>query len=337
MVNPRLKVIGPGNTNTLTVMRNYLRSRFQVLLPEPTAGLYSATLLGFMHDVPKALRTDFSNSGLAHLVAISGQHVGMLAVAIFFVTAMAGMPRNLSMLITAISATIFIALVNFPPSGIRSVIMAGAVYWAYASGRKSQGFRILLLTVALMLMMNPRVLLADLGFQLSALAMWGLIVFYPLGQRYFPRVDLFGLKSIFLMTICAMLATVPIIAYSFSRVSLVGLLANVFAAPLYPLLMFFGLLILFLGWLPFAQWLLLTTTNALAQIFLTMVQFSAQLPGANVQLRELSARYVVLYYFLLFILSLIVSRATRKQFWPLVHITKTNNLIVQSEQKKDEK
>ena len=332
MVNPRLQIVSTGKQGLLTNFRQILRIRFSTLLPEPDAGLFSATLLGFMHDVPRSLRNDFSNSGLAHLVAISGQHVGMLAIAIFFIATIFGMARINAMIITAIISAIFIALVDFPPSGIRSVIMVAVVYWAYASGRKSQGLRILLMATVLMLMVNPRILLADLGFQLSVLAMWGLIVFYPLGQRLLFRSDAFGLKNVLLMTVCAMVTTTPLIAYSFGRVSLIGLLSNMFAAPLYPPLMLLGVLILLLGWLPLVQGLLLFVTHALMNIFIGLVEFSAKLPGANIQLAEFKIQYLIIFYFLLFLLSIIFSRSTRRQFWPIKELFMVNKFGIHVEQ-----
>jgi competence protein ComEC len=337
MLNPRIQILQGGAENKLTMFRSYLRERFFVLLPEPDAGLFSATLLGYMRDVPKSLRTDFSNSGLAHLVAISGQHVSMLAIAIFFITTMIGVPRIYAMIITAILATVFIALVDFPPSGIRSVIMVAGVYWAMASERKSHGVRILLVTVVLMLMANPRILLADLGFQLSALAMWGLIVFYPLCQRFTFRTNSFGLQNIFLMTACAMFATTPIIAYSFGRVSLIGVVANVFAAPLYPPLMLLGVLVLIFGWIPIFQSFLFFATHTLTKIFLELVEFSAKLPGANIQLVEFKAEYLVSFYIILFVLSILLSRSTRRQFWPINELFKVNKNGVHPEQRGENK
>lgn len=331
MVNPRITVLAHGSEEGMEKLRNYLRNRFYVLLPEPDAGLFSATLLGFMHDVPKSLRTDFSNSGLAHLVAISGQHVGMLAVAVFLLTTILGVPRINAMIATTILATVFIVLVDFPPSGIRSVIMITAVYLAYASGRKSQGFRILLMTVVMMLIANPRILLADLGFQLSALAMWSLIVFYPIFQRMLLRKDLFSFQSILLMTFCAMFITTPLIAYSFGRVSMVGLITNVFAAPLYPPLMLLGVAVIFFGSVPYLQSILFLITHVLTNVFIWLVEISAKLPGANIPLNEFPAGFLVSFYIFVFVLSLVFSRQTRKQFWPINELFNPNKFSVRPE------
>lgn len=333
MTNPRIRILAEGQKNLFSTLRNFLRKRFYRLLPEPDAGLFSATLLGFMKDVPKNLRTDFSNSGLAHLVAISGQHVSMMAVAIFFLATFWGIPRIYAMALTVVSAVLFIVLVDFPPSGIRSVIMVAGIYWAMASGRRLHGFRILLATVTLMLVVNPRILLADLGFQLSALAMWALMVFYPLGGQFIFKANPFGLRDVLLMTACAMFTTTPIIVYSFGRVSLVGLLANVAAVPLYPPLMLLGLLVIIFGAVPFLQSFLLFITHALASVFFGLVEFSATLPGANFQIAEFKAEYLVLFYFFIFVFTLVFSRSTRRQFWPIKEMPVANKIVVQSEPK----
>lgn len=315
MNNPHMKVLEKGEENMLTKARALARSVLQKYLPEPSAGLFSATLLGYMHDVPQDLRNDFSASGLAHLVAISGQHVAMMAVLVFFVGLRVGLSRNSAALLTLVASAIFISLVNYPPSGIRSVVMIAAVYVAYSAGKKSSGLRILLLTCSVMVAVNPRILLADLGFQLSALAMWGLIVFYPILTALFGKMSFWG-KGIFFMTLSAMFTTTPIIGYAFGKISLVGIWANVLAAPIYPVLMCLGVLLIFFGWVPVIGTLIAVSAHYLTQLFLSMVTFSSRMPGTNIVLNDFSAQKLLVVYFVIFFMSLAVSRETRLQFLP---------------------
>jgi competence protein ComEC len=315
MNNPRIKILEQGKESVLTKTRAFARSVLQKYLPEPSAGLFSATLLGYMHDVPQDLRNAFSASGLAHLVAISGQHVAMMAIVVFFVGLRAGLSRNSAALVTFFMSVIFISLVNYPPSGIRSVVMIAAVYAAYSLGKKSSGLRILLLTCSLMVAFNPRILLADLGFQLSALAMWGLIVFYPVLTTFLGEKSFWG-KGIFLMTISAMFTTTPIIGYAFGKISLVGIWANVLAGPIYPVLMCLGVLLIFFGWVPILGTLLTVSAHYLTQLFLSMVTFSSKTPGTNILLTDFSAQKLLVVYLIIFFMSLAVSRETRLQFLP---------------------
>jgi len=315
MSNPRVKILEKGKENILTKTRKFTRSVLQKYLAEPSAGLFSATLLGYMHDVPQDLRNDFSASGLAHLVAISGQHVAMMAILVFFVGLRVGLSRNSAALLTFVASVMFISLVNYPPSGIRSVIMIAAVYAAYSAEKKSNGLRILLLTCSLMVAINPRILLADLGFQLSALAMWGLIVFYPVFVALFSKRTFWG-KGIFLMTLSAMLTTTPIIGYAFGKISFVGIWTNVLAAPIYPVLMCLGVLLIFFGWVPVLGILIATGAHFLTQFFLFMVTFSSKMPGTNIVLSDFSAKKLLIIYLGMFFVSLVISRETRLEFLP---------------------
>lgn len=343
--NPKLKIIENGKFGWLSTVRMFLRSRIQKILPEPSAGLFAATFLGYSRDVPKELRNQFSTSGLAHLVAISGQHVAMLAILIFWIVISLGFSRKFAMFSTAFASLIFITLVDFPPSGIRSIIMLVAVYFAYVSGRKTQGARVLLLTVAIMLMINPRVLLADLGFQLSVLAMWGLIVFYPVLIRKLSGMEKFGFFNVVIMTFCAVLMTTPIIGYAFGRISFIGLISNVIAAPLYTAIMLIGFLVMVFGWVPFLGDILVYSAHALTSLFFGVVNFSSRLPGGEVAVSYFDEKIVVICYALFFLISLVISSETRKQFWPIVcaeknsarkNEEKENGIIVYKKSVQDE-
>lgn len=330
MNNPHMKLLEKGKESMLTKTREFARFTLQKHLPEPSSGLFSATLLGYMHDVPKDLRNAFSASGLAHLVAISGQHVAMMAIFVFFIALRVGLSRNSAAILTLFLSTIFISLVNYPPSGIRSVVMIAAVYVAYSAGKKSSGLRILLLTCSVMVAINPRILLADLGFQLSALAMWGLIVFYPVLTAFLGKMSFWG-KGIFFMTFSAMLTTTPIIGYAFGKISLVGIWANVLAGPIYPLLMCLGVLSIFFGWVPLFGILITVSAHYLTRLFLSMVMFSSGMPGTNIVLTNFSAQKLFVVYLAIFVVSLIISGETRMQFLPN-RKNIMNKIIVHDEQ-----
>jgi len=228
-------------------------------------------------------------------------------------------------------------LVDFPPSGIRSVLMLAAVYFAYVTGRKSQGTRMLIMAVTLMLALNPRILLADLGFQLSALAMWGLIVFYPFLVKKLSRwIEISGILNVAIMTFCAIVMTTPILGYAFGRISFIGLISNIVAAPLYTLIMLIGFLLLIFGWVPFLGNVLAFSAHFLTSFFLDIVNYSSRLPGGAVEVNYFNGNLVLGCYFLLFILSIIVSSETRKQFWPIVSLEKTDHIIENTKSVQDE-
>ena len=124
-------------------------------------------------------------------------------------------------------------------------------------GRLSQVGRILILTAFLMLLVNPRLLFFDAGFQLSFAATLGLVYISPLLEDYFKKIPkLFGIRDALLTTFSAIIATTPLILFLFGRFSLVAPLANLLILPIIPLTMAvgFGSLIISAIYLPLGQW-----------------------------------------------------------------------------------
>ena len=100
-----------------------------------------------------------------------------------------------------------------------------------------------------MLVINPKILFWDIGFQLSFAATLGIIYFMPeLNRATSSFPELGGVKTILLTTISATVATLPLVLYNFERLSLSALPVNVLILPIVPATMLFGFLSLLPGW-----------------------------------------------------------------------------------------
>lgn len=277
---PVVSVEEAGRPSALTRTRHRLRGVFLRMLPEPAAGLYSAFLLSFDYDLPRSLREQAAATGLLHLVAISGSHIVAIAAFVFAVATLLGLTRRTATVLTLGLTVVFLALVGFPESGVRSGIMAGFVGSAYLLGRQAAGLRALVFAAAAMTAVNPRILLGDVGFQLSALAVWGLLVLFPLLKFFAHRVpDPFHLTSLFLLTVAAEVATLPVQAYAFGRVPLVGPLTNLFAGALFPAILASGALLLALGLAaPALAALLAPLAALLGNAFLGIAEVGSRFP-----------------------------------------------------------
>lgn len=277
---PTISVEQDGAPSTLTRTRRALRTVLLQALPEPAAGLYSAFLLSFDTDLPRDLRDAAAATGILHLVAISGSHIAVLAGFLFWVATAAGVRRAPAMVLTGVATALFLLLVGLPESGVRSGIMAGVVLLAFLVGRQAAGLRALALAAALMTVHNPRILLGDVGFQLSALAVWGLLTIYPLLAERFRRVpDVFHVKRLFLLTIAAEVATLPVVAYTFGRIPTIGPLTNLAAGYLFIPLFACGAIVLLVGvLLPAALALVGPLAAALASTFLSIAALGSRVP-----------------------------------------------------------
>jgi len=177
----------------------------------------------------------------------------------------------------------FILLSGASASVIRAGLMGVLVLWGRQIGRQSSAGRVLILAAAIMLLFNPRLLLFDVGFQLSFLSTLGLIYFSPILEKILVKISaLWGLKEIIIATFSAIIFTSPLIIYTFGQFSLVAPLANLLILPVVPLAMLLGFLCLFLGiiYLPlgkiiaYAAWAVLSYILKVAE-YLAGWKFSA--------------------------------------------------------------
>jgi competence protein ComEC len=134
-----------------------------------------------------------------------------------------GLSRKQAFYLAVLLLVIFIILVGVPASAMRAGLMGFFVLWALKLGRLNKITNAIILAGAIMLLINPKLLRYDIGFQLSFLAILGLIYFYPLINDWMIKIKMPKLKGgreIFSMTIAAQVFTLPITAYNFSTVSL---------------------------------------------------------------------------------------------------------------------
>lgn len=287
---PAVAMEGQGSVSRLVRLRESLRSVILRSLPEPAAGLYSAFLLSYDQDLLPALRDQAAATGILHLVAISGTHISAVAAIVIGMALLLGASRRVAIVTSIILATGYIALVGFPESGVRSAVMALLVGGAWLLGREAAAQRGLLLAVTAMTVVNPRLLLGDVGFQLSALAVWGLAALFPRLQVLLRAVpDPFRLRSVIALTLAAEIATLPVVAYAFGRVPLVGPLTNILAGGLFPVLLWAGACVLLVGGaLPHALVVVVPLASGAARVFLGITDVAVRIPWHAVPVPPIS-------------------------------------------------
>jgi len=134
-------------------------------------------------------------------------------------------------------------MVGAPASAIRAGIMGGLVMVAMRVGRLSTVLTAIVFAATLMVLANPKIIRFDVGFQLSFLAVVGLVWVYPMLEKYFQKIpDPYKIKSMLLVTISAQIMALPILIYNFDRLSIVAPLANILILPFIPFAMGLGFL-----------------------------------------------------------------------------------------------
>ncbi len=287
-------------------LRRSMSASLEKALPEPQCALAQAMLLGERSSISPELRDDFSRSGTSHLLAISGIHVSIVAgIALSAGVWLFGRRRPTYFLLALGVVWLYVVLSGMSPSAVRAAIMGSL--WLYANwiGRQRSAFTALAFAAAIMLAITPR-LLSNVGFQLSFAAMAGLVFLTPIFQNQSKKI--FGneegeissaagfITTSFAVTLGAVLATLPLVAYYFEYISLMSLPATFFTLPAVPGIItasaLAGLVGIFapaiatvLGWL---SWLFVTYVIEVVRLF-------AAIPFASVDV-ETGAPAVYAYY-----------------------------------------
>lgn len=294
-------------------LRGNLAGRLAEVLPEPQASLAQGILLGMRANIPPDVEADFARSGTAHLLAISGLHVTIIAgLALGIGVRLFGRRRHIHIWLALAAVGSYAMLAGMGAPVIRAAIMASLFLFAEMAGRQRSTTTALAFAAAVMVAVSPT-LLWEASFQLSFIAMLGLVTLTPrlqsLGQR--ATVSLSGenaaLRAIggsltdnLSVTLGVLLAVWPIIAYYFGIVSWVGPLATLLALPALPWVLIGSGSAAVLGavFLPLGQ-----AAGWLAWVFISYLVVVtgglASLPGAASETVRISGLTVVVYYLVL--------------------------------------
>ena len=259
----------------------------QLYLPEPTASLALPVVFG-SGEIDDDISDSFRRTGLTHIMAVSGFNVSLLAALLSIVLAYAGVSRRLIFYMSALVIIAYVAIVGAPASAVRAGVMSIFLLLALTAGRLVSIPRLIVIVAVMTLMMNPRSLRDDIGWQLSFLALLGLVYILPYLQKWTMHIVHGRGKIIIeaiLATVAAQLATAPIIVYNFGQFSIIAPLANVLVVWMIPMLTVSVMLALPLAALfPALGEVLFFLPWLMVKYIFTIVGVLSGLPWASVQL-----------------------------------------------------
>jgi competence protein ComEC len=313
-----LSVSGQGRApSALEKLKNALETRIALLWPEHE-GLLKALLLGEGGEMDDELRRAYQRSGAAHVLAVSGLHVGFIALLIglllFF------LPKNSKpRLLCALGFLLLYALLTGArPSVLRACVMAGAALALQGLGRRPDSLSTLSLTAGLMLFLAPRQLLS-VSFQLSFGAVLGILLLNPrfegwLGRlRFLPRF----VRSALSVSLAAQLGCLPGLLQCYGSLPLLSLLSNLLLVPLSGALVCLGVVTLLLSFaLPVS--LPATLVSLCAAWMNALSEGIAALPYALLYLPKTPEALSALWPFILYLCSGEFGALSRRSKFALV-------------------
>lgn len=256
-------------------LRRAVESRF-VRLPPRTSGLVMALLLGDRSSLDPELSDTIRRAGGAHVIALSGMHLGVLAFLLRKTTGVV-LPRSGAVIVTLVVLTGYVWLTGWIPSLVRALALTWVVFFRTLLGRRYPGHIYLAQAVVVVAFLAPH-LIMDLGFQFSVVALMGLFLLSPristLLQWMMPRIAATYLGA----SLAAIIATAPLSAYYFGLIFPGGVLFAGILSLLVAAIMWMGILFAPVAGVPLVGTVFMTILDFLVEIFYRVGATGASIP-----------------------------------------------------------
>lgn len=306
-----LKVLGRNGSAVDTTRRKFAAG-MESALPEPLASFGLGILIGQRSTLPDTVTKELSVVGLTHIIAVSGYNLTII---------MGGARRVLrnrskyqTLILSLLLVSLFLLMTGFSASIVRAAIVSVMSLLAWYYGRNFRPILLIALAASVTAGWNPLYIWSDIGWYLSFMAFFGVLIIAPLiGRRLFGDKEPKTLTAILLETFCALLMTIPFVLYIFEQVSVVALFANLLIVPLVPLAMLLALVAGLGGMmLPILGGLIGWPAKILLTYMLDLVQLMSRIPGALVE-RQLSLSAMLFLYGCIIVFVTVLWRITDKK------------------------
>ena len=249
----QIKIVGHKKnlySSVIISSRKWLRNRIISLYKENQASFLRAILLGEKQALAPDIKQAFSNSGLSHILAVSGLHTGIISLILLPLFTIFFRNKNIARILTILILTYYIFIANSVPSVQRAVIMINLLLLSQILERKTNPLNTLFVAAFIILTINPNQLF-NIGFQLSFLAVLSIITVYkPISYYLLPIREksslLYWTITLLTMTSIIQILLAPLTIYYFNQISFGGIIANLFSIPLIGTIIPLSLLSIFL-------------------------------------------------------------------------------------------
>lgn len=305
---PEIKVLQRNKGNfiyqAIFKFKNKIKQGVEKIMPFPEVSILQAITLGYKQALSDETKETLNITGIRHIVAISGMHIVILSWITMYLLIVIGLWRGQAFYFAVALMILFIIMIGAPASAVRAGIMGGILLLGEKIGRLRNSGRIAVFAGSIMLVFNPLLLRYDVGFQLSFLAVLGIIYIKPIFDKWIEKwqkkQEISSTLHIITMTLAAQIATLPILIYNFGRISFISPLANVLIVPLLPFIMSLGLAfnIGTIIW-PFLGKILVWPLYIGLAFITHLTNFLSQIPFAAKEIVNIHWAWLIGYYILL--------------------------------------
>lgn len=298
-------------------IRSSIAERLGEFVGGVEASFLKGILIGDRSEIPFDLKESFINSGVIHILAVSGLHVGMLILILVAILDFIRMNEKMKFFTISFILIFYIFLTGAAPSVIRASIMAIVLLGGTILERRLNIYNSLAVAALIILLYDARFLFHS-GFQLSFIAVISIVALYPqimkinevLPKSLKSCLLLQKLLMLFAISISAAIGTLPFTSYYFGKISIIGIVANLVIIPLMTLVLALGLTVTIFSFLnDFVTSFFAESTKFFTYILLVLVDYFGNLKFSHIN-EKFSFEAGVLYY----IVILFLFSATREIF-----------------------
>lgn len=292
-------IVGENTQNFIERIQTKTETTLKLYAGE-NYGILKALLLGNKDDVDTDIYSIFTNSGVVHILSVSGLHVNFVVMLIALFLDKLKVKNKTQFVVCFLFLALYSTICGLASSVIRASIMSLCLMLAKLTNRKQDGLSSLGLAGSILLMINP-IYVYNIGFQLSFLSMFGIILLSRPFQLMLQRLRIVKYVSASLaVTFSATLATLPVVAKSFGGIATLSLVANFLLVPVFSIY-FCVLFIVFLINIFLPLGVLYVPLAKFFDLFIAMCSYLASF--GNIKLSALHPFVILIYYIILFTIS----------------------------------
>ncbi|MDO5040880.1 MAG: DNA internalization-related competence protein ComEC/Rec2 [Peptoniphilus sp.] len=278
-----------------TDFREYVEST-TAYLQEDNQKIVMSILLANTDYMDEMSRSDFRETGLSHVLAVSGLHIGIIFYVVDVLLKLVRVSKIKRRIIAILLTTTYIYLIYFPVGAMRSLIMYILLFMSFLSRRKYKAKDGLILSTIITLLINPYGFYSP-SFIFSYLSVLGILLF---ANKIKIKLGSVYLRNSVAITLAASVMTIPLSLYYFNSYSVLGILSNILILPLYTLVIVLSYTMMFFK---FLSPIISPTVDLILNIVSLLVQAVRNLNFINIELPADISQIAIYYLFLMLVVK----------------------------------
>jgi len=301
------------------VRRYMISTMSQLFTSSSTHSVIKALILGDKELIPEKILDSFSKTGIIHVLAVSGLHVGFILLMCVTIFNLFRFNNYIRTFLTIVTLIFYTLLTESHPPVLRAAIMSSLYLLSVNLERKTQPFNIIGFAGLILIMINPNNLFS-LSFILSFTAISSIIYFYNklINLQIYVTIKndhpfYAKLVSTMFVSASALIGTLPVSAYYFNRVPLMSIIVNLFAIPLTALIVVLSFITIFFSTFSlFVASIYAGIVDVLVSFFISVIYWISQFNFSHLTVPSPSVLFMIIYFLFLLLLFNIKHTIYRK-------------------------